>query len=191
MDALLKTWPEAVKEEDRYEYMPLHVACYRELLLEFMATVLKACPDAVKEKDIDCCTPLHWACFCGASFKVTTLLLNTWLSYNKNRAKSAIISLQSYFFNFTEDVKVLFSHLFALFKNKADNPSSNEIMDYFVHIEMWNGAKLVLDRHPAVIKSMGLDTKVVADLLSTVGQCCDLTTMWEVLCNEQDLLEGV
>eukprot|EP00957_Ditylum_brightwellii_P172319 13118199-Ditylum_brightwellii.AAC.1 len=64
-------------------------------------------------------------------------------------------------------------------------------MNYFVLIEMWNGAKLVLDRNPAVIKTMGLDTKVMADLLYTVGRYCSLTIMWGVLCNEQDLLEGV
>eukprot|EP00957_Ditylum_brightwellii_P007035 532625-Ditylum_brightwellii.AAC.1 len=64
-------------------------------------------------------------------------------------------------------------------------------MDYFIHIEMWNGATLVLDTNPAIIKTMGLDTKVMADLLSTVGRSCSLTTMWEALRNEQDLLEGV
>eukprot|EP00957_Ditylum_brightwellii_P098229 7484447-Ditylum_brightwellii.AAC.1 len=64
-------------------------------------------------------------------------------------------------------------------------------MDYFFHIEMWNGAMLVLDTNPAVIKTMGLDTKVMADLLSIVGRCCSLKAMWEVLCNEWGLLEGV
>eukprot|EP00957_Ditylum_brightwellii_P034331 2604365-Ditylum_brightwellii.AAC.1 len=69
------------------------------------------------------------------------------------------MSLQRGNFNFTGDVKALISHLFALFNNNADNPSPNEILDYFVHFEMWNGAKLVLDRNPAVIKTIGLDTK--------------------------------
>eukprot|EP00957_Ditylum_brightwellii_P085068 6467896-Ditylum_brightwellii.AAC.1 len=64
-------------------------------------------------------------------------------------------------------------------------------MDYFIHIQLWNGATLVLDRNPIFIQTMGLDTKVMADLLSRVGQCCSLTTMWGVFCNEQDLLEGV
>mmetsp|Transcript_24090 Transcript_24090/g.35033 ORF Transcript_24090/g.35033 Transcript_24090/m.35033 type:complete len:90 (+) Transcript_24090:141-410(+) len=87
--------------------------------------------------------------------------------------------------------KFFFSHLFALYNNDAGNPSPNEIMDYFVRIEMWNGVSLVLDSNPAVVKTIGLDTKVMADFLSTVGRCCRLTTMWGVLCNEQDLLEGV
>eukprot|EP00957_Ditylum_brightwellii_P068528 5202577-Ditylum_brightwellii.AAC.1 len=64
-------------------------------------------------------------------------------------------------------------------------------MDYFIHTEMWNGATLVLERHPTVFKTMSLDTKVMPDFLSTVGRRCRLTTLWEVLRNEQDLLEGV
>eukprot|EP00957_Ditylum_brightwellii_P190946 14539543-Ditylum_brightwellii.AAC.1 len=70
-------------------------------------------------------------------------------------------------------------------------------MDYFVHIEMWNGVMLHVDRNPAVIKTIGFDTKVMADLLSIVGRfcspntMCSLKTMWEVIRNEQDLLEGV
>mmetsp|Transcript_16111 Transcript_16111/g.23669 ORF Transcript_16111/g.23669 Transcript_16111/m.23669 type:complete len:119 (-) Transcript_16111:1251-1607(-) len=85
----------------------------------------------------------------------------------------------------------LFSHLFALHNNDAGNPSPNEIMDYFVRIEMWNGVSLVLDRNPAVVKTIGLDTNAMADLLSTIGRCCSMITMWEVIRNEQDLLEGV
>eukprot|EP00957_Ditylum_brightwellii_P016570 1245420-Ditylum_brightwellii.AAC.1 len=94
-------------------------------------------------------------------------------------------------FNFTGDIDVLFSQLFALCNNNADNPSPNEIMDYFAHIKIWSCVMLVFDRNPAVVKRMALDTEVMADLLSTVGWCCGLTTMWEVLCNKQDLLEGV
>jgi len=81
-----------------------------------------------------------------------------------------------------------FSHLFSLYNNDADNPSPNEIMDYFVHIKMWNGVTLNVDRNPDVIKTIGFDTKVMADLLSTVGRLCSLKTMWEVIRNEQDLL---
>eukprot|EP00957_Ditylum_brightwellii_P067215 5101286-Ditylum_brightwellii.AAC.1 len=99
--------------------------------------------------------------------------------------------LQRCYFNFTGDVKVLFSHLFAVYTKDAGNSSPNEIMDYFVRIEMWNGVMLVLDSNPAVVKTIGLDTKVMADLLFTVGRHCSLTTMWEVIRNEQDLLEGV
>eukprot|EP00957_Ditylum_brightwellii_P150488 11459262-Ditylum_brightwellii.AAC.1 len=64
-------------------------------------------------------------------------------------------------------------------------------MDYFVRIEMWNGVSLVLERNPAVVKTIGLDTNVMADLLFNIGRCCSLTTMWEVIRNEQNLLEGV
>jgi len=189
---LLKKQPDAAKQKNQKNgLMPLHWAIYRGSPFEVVAALIKAWPQAVKEKDIFGRTPLHRACYRKASFEVTSLLLNTWLSIIENRTKSLITSFQRYTKYCTEDVNALFSHLFSLYNNDADNPSPNEIMDYFVHIEMWNGVTLVLDRNPAVIKRMGLDTKVMADFLSTVGRRCSLKTMWEVLRNEQDLLGGV
>eukprot|EP00957_Ditylum_brightwellii_P211350 15366075-Ditylum_brightwellii.AAC.2 len=68
-------------------------------------------------------------------------------------------------------------------------------MDYFIHTKLWNGVMLVLDKNPMLIptfiKTVGLDTKVMADFLYTVGWHCNLKTMREVLCNEHDLLDGV
>eukprot|EP00957_Ditylum_brightwellii_P102888 7841482-Ditylum_brightwellii.AAC.1 len=64
-------------------------------------------------------------------------------------------------------------------------------MDYFIFIQLWNGTSLILNRNPTVIKTMGLDTKVMADFLCRVGRCCSLTTMRRVICNEQGLLEDV
>mmetsp|Transcript_16113 Transcript_16113/g.23673 ORF Transcript_16113/g.23673 Transcript_16113/m.23673 type:complete len:224 (-) Transcript_16113:1179-1850(-) len=188
---LLKEQPEAAKQKDSSGCTPLHQACFKKSPFEVVAALLKAWPDAAKQKDRFGRTPLQMACRINSSFEVTFLLLNSWLSYKENRSKSAIMHLQRYNHNFTGDVKVLFSHLFALYNNDAGNPSPNEIMDYFVRIEMWNGVSLVLDRNPAVVKTIGLDTNAMADLLSTIGRCCSMITMWEVIRNEQDLLEGV
>jgi len=188
---LLEVWPEAAKEKDRRGYTPLHTACLYRAAPDVVAALLKAWHEAIKETHRFGETPLKMACLCGASFEVTTLLLNTWLHYKENRTKSAIISLQRDNFNFAGDIIVLFSHLYALCSNDTDNPSPNEIMDCFIHVEMWNGVTLNVDRNPAVIKTIGLVTEVMADLLSAVGWCCSLKTMWEVLCNEHDLLKGV
>jgi len=186
--ALLEVWPEAAKEKDTCGRTPLHYAPP----FEVMDALLKAWPEAVNEKDEFGDVPLQVLCGKRASFEVMYLLLKTWLGYKENRTKSAIMSLQRGTTVYADDaVKVPFSHLFALFNNNADNPSPKEVLDYFVNIEMWNGATLVLNRNPAVIKTMGLDTKAMADLLSTVGRCCSLKAMWEVIRNEQDLLEGV
>eukprot|EP00957_Ditylum_brightwellii_P203695 15335822-Ditylum_brightwellii.AAC.1 len=182
-------WPEAVKEKDySYFYTPLYWACRMKAQFEVVGALMKVWPEGVKEKSKFGYTPLHCACRYRAPFEVTSLLLNTWLSYKENGTKSAIMSFQWDDFVFTGDVKILFFHLFALCNNDADNPSPNEIMDYFVHIKMWNGVTLNVDRNPDVIKTIGFDTKVMADLLSTVGRLCSLKTMWEVIRNEQDLL---
>eukprot|EP00957_Ditylum_brightwellii_P052174 3955536-Ditylum_brightwellii.AAC.1 len=62
-------------------------------------------------------------------------------------------------------------------------------MRFFIRFELWNGVAFVLDKHPTIVKTMDLDIKVMADFLSMVGRCCGLTTMWKVICNEQDLLK--
>jgi len=204
MFSLLQVWPDATKEKDLHGRTPLQKSCCRRVPwevvapLEEVAALLQVWPDAVKEKDRRGYSPLHCACRSRASLQATTLLLNTWLGYKENTTKSQIMALQPLQgedFYFTGDVEVLFSHLFALCNNNTDNHYPKETIDYFIRIELWNGVTLVLDRHPTlmspVTETMGLDTKVMADFLSTVGRCCRLTTMWEVLCNEQDLLEGV
>eukprot|EP00957_Ditylum_brightwellii_P169357 12890154-Ditylum_brightwellii.AAC.2 len=193
--ALLKVWPDAVKEKNDDGDTPLHNACLYSKSLEIVAALLKIWPDAVKETDCIGFTPLCWACINAARLEVVTLLLNEWLSYKENTTNSAIMSLETRTSGCTEDVKVLLSHLFALCNISTNDtcPPPKEIMDYFIHIQLWNGVTLVLDRHnpTALIQTMGLDTKVMADFLSTVGRHCSLTTIWEIIRNEQDLLEGV
>uniref|UniRef100_A0A7S1ZWQ8 Uncharacterized protein n=1 Tax=Ditylum brightwellii TaxID=49249 RepID=A0A7S1ZWQ8_9STRA len=154
---------------------------------------MKAWPEAVKEKDNIGYTPLQMSFSLKASFEVTPLLLNAWLSYKENRTKWAIMYFRVYTRFCTEDVEVLLSRLFDLYNSNTHTLPPKEIMDYFIHIQLWNGVTLVLDRHnpTALIQTMGLDTKVMADFLSTVGRHCSLTTIWEIIRNEQDLLEGV
>uniref|UniRef100_A0A7S4W510 Ankyrin repeat protein n=2 Tax=Ditylum brightwellii TaxID=49249 RepID=A0A7S4W510_9STRA len=190
VDALLEVWPDAAKEKNSVGWTPLHACLFRPAP-DVVAALLKAWPEAVKEKDNIGYTPLQMSFSLKASFEVTPLLLNAWLGYKENRTKWAIMYFRVYTRFCTEDVEVLLSRLFDLYNSNTHTLPPKEIMDYFIHIEMWNAVTLVLDRNPAVIKTMGLDTKVMADLLSTVGRCCSLNTMWEVLCNEQDLLEGV
>jgi len=189
VSALLEAWPHAGNEKDMHGRTPLHDACRVKAPFKVVAALLEACPQAVKEKGIHGWTPLHDACRIKAPFKVRELLLKTWLSYEENRTKSEIMSLQRY--NFKCTGFVLFSHLFALYNNKAYNHTPREIMNYFIRIQMWNGVTLVLDTHPTVIKTMDLDMKVTADVLSMTGRRCNLLSLWRVLCNEQDLLAAV
>jgi len=194
--ALLQAWPDAAKEKDsRLGLTPLHIACWNEAPSEIVAALLQAWPDSSKQRDKHGNTPLQVACCVEAPVEVVILLLNNWLSYKENTTNSAIMSLQIHASRCTGDSKEIFSQLFALCNSNALTRPPREIMDYFIRNQLWNGVTLVLDRHPTlmspVTETMGLDTKVMADFLSTVGRCCSLTTMWEVLRNEQDLLEGV
>jgi len=162
-----------------------------------VSPLLRICPGAIKEKDKFGCTPLYLACRYSAPFEMILLLFNTWLGEKENRNGSNsmdVDALGKYASNSkTKDVKKLFGYASALYKNDTTNSSIslNEIMNYFISIELWNGVTLVFERHPTVIKSMHLDTNVMAHFLFMVWRCCSLTTMWEVICNEQDLLEGI
>ena len=179
---------------------PLHLAAMDdhkevvEVLLTHGADVNKAANNGR--------TPLHFACSIGASFEVVKLLLISWLSHEENRTNVGISSVSSLLENLEEeeeeeegDVKVLLSHLNDLCSSNAYTRPPKDLMEYFFSIQLWNVTMLVLDRHPnaitKVIKTMDLDTKLMADFVSTVGRCCRLKTMWEVICNEQDLLGGV
>eukprot|EP00957_Ditylum_brightwellii_P207906 15355070-Ditylum_brightwellii.AAC.1 len=188
---LLQAWPEAVKEKDDDGHMPLHYASCSRPPVEVVASLLQAWPEAVIEKANNGSTPLYYACIYGASFEVVKLLLSSWLSHKENTTNEAVLSLPEDLEEEEEDVKVLLSHLFHLCSSNAHTHSPKDIMDYFISIHLWNGAMLVLDRHPTIIKTMDLDTKLMADLLSLLGWGFSLIRMWEVICNEQDLLEGI
>uniref|UniRef100_A0A7S4RVF6 Uncharacterized protein n=1 Tax=Ditylum brightwellii TaxID=49249 RepID=A0A7S4RVF6_9STRA len=79
----------------------------------------------------------------------------------------------------------------AINQNRT-SPSPVEILRFFINIQWWNGVLLTLDRHPAkVVQSLDLHTNIMSELLSKIGRCCRLTTVWKVILNEQDLLADV
>jgi len=65
------------------------------------------------------------------------------------------------------------------------------MMDYFIGIQWWNGVLLVLDRHPLLKKQMEVDTKVFPNFLSVIGRRCNIKTLWLVISNELDIMEGI
>jgi hypothetical protein len=131
---------------------------------------------------------------------VVKLLLIFWLKHKQNRTNVGILSVSSLLGDLEEReeeegaVKVLLSHLNDLCSSNAPTCTPKELMEYFFSIQIWNVTMLVLDRYPhaitKVIKTLDMDTKLMAYFLSTVGRRCKLITMWEVICNEQDLLGG-
>eukprot|EP00957_Ditylum_brightwellii_P004732 359886-Ditylum_brightwellii.AAC.1 len=178
--------------------MPLHAACQNGASSDVVSSLLSIWPEAVNEQAICGRTPIQKACRNQASFEVMTLLLNAWLGCKENRSNSAVAHFAEFasrdYFGLRRRrrrTERLISQLSALCNSNTDNPSPNEILNFFVRIELWNGITFVLDKHPIVVKAIDLDTNVMADFLSTVGRCCRLTTMWKILCNKQDLIQGV
>jgi len=189
VSALLNAWPNAAKERNNCGYTPLHAACSRKASLDVVSTLLSVWPDAVQKGAIRN-NPLR--CF-RISFEVTILLVNAYLGDKENRCSSAsLLPLkEDVSSSQTKDHKMLFHCLYSLYNDKTDNPSLEEIIQFFAQFKVWNGVAFVLEKDPALAQTMNLDTNVMADFLFMAGRCCELTTMWRVICNEQDLLEGV
>jgi len=189
VDALLLIWPDAAKEKVKFGLTPLHLACDSRPSIDVINALLTSWPYAAKEKDNKGYVPLYYACHCGASLAVVQSLLDLWLEAAENRNMHSVESLIAK--NTLRDVKDLFFHISSLFNENQSNPSPYEVMSFFIGTNWWNGAFLVIDEYPAVIKTLGLHIKVMADYLSAVGKCCSLTTMFKVIQNEPELLEGV
>uniref|UniRef100_A0A7S2MIC7 Uncharacterized protein n=1 Tax=Helicotheca tamesis TaxID=374047 RepID=A0A7S2MIC7_9STRA len=125
-------------------------------------------------------------------------LLEKWPEVIKERDKSSQTPLDIYEKNYrrnTEndaDVKKVFTYVYKLFDDASiDNDCLKEMVDYFISIQWWNGVLLLLDRHPLLKKQMEVDTKVFPNFLSVVGQRCNMKTMWLIISNELDIMEGV
>jgi len=93
--------------------------------------------------------------------------------------------------NASKDTLKLLSFVSALFDDELQKETLEEITSFFIGIQWWKGVWLAFKRHPTVTKTIDLDTSVKAYFLSATGRYCMLTSMWEVIRNEQDLLADV
>uniref|UniRef100_A0A7S4S0H5 Uncharacterized protein n=2 Tax=Ditylum brightwellii TaxID=49249 RepID=A0A7S4S0H5_9STRA len=153
-----------------------------------VSALLDSFPGAIQEENTKCQMPLHLACQMGTSMDVIQLLLDKWLEANENRNNDSVESLRRLAYGNT---KILLFHVSSLFHEEQNTPSPSEILSFFINGKWWNGALVVVNRYPAVTKTLDLNTTVMADFLSTIGKSCSLTTMSCVIQNEPDLLEGV
>mmetsp|Transcript_15964 Transcript_15964/g.20198 ORF Transcript_15964/g.20198 Transcript_15964/m.20198 type:complete len:329 (+) Transcript_15964:180-1166(+) len=185
---LLSRWPESIKQKSSGGLTPLHQACIVGAPVEVLSLLLKSWPDAIKEKDNYGHTFFHYARMCRAPMNVILLILDKWLEDKENRYGHKVESLK---YNASENVKKLLSYVSSLFNDEANNPCPNEILSFFIGIKWWKGVLLLINRYPNMTKSFDLQTNAMADYLSVVGQRCNLTTLWEVIENEQDLLGDV
>eukprot|EP00565_Helicotheca_tamesis_P008503 CAMPEP_0185725560 /NCGR_PEP_ID=MMETSP1171-20130828/1788_1 /TAXON_ID=374046 /ORGANISM="Helicotheca tamensis, Strain CCMP826" /LENGTH=336 /DNA_ID=CAMNT_0028393713 /DNA_START=91 /DNA_END=1101 /DNA_ORIENTATION=- len=187
---LLDEWPEAAKEQ-RSGCLPLHYAC-RYATAEVVSLLLKIYPEAVRKKDMEGDTPLHAACYEERNLDLIVLLLDSYpetiqeTNYDGNTPVDIAEER-----NAPEDIAKLLSYTSILFDDELQKETLEEIMSFFTEIQWWRGIWLIFKRHPAATQTINLDTGVKAHFLSAAGRFCKLTSMWEVIRNEQDLLADV
>uniref|UniRef100_A0A7S2A1C1 Uncharacterized protein n=1 Tax=Ditylum brightwellii TaxID=49249 RepID=A0A7S2A1C1_9STRA len=80
MSMVLKAYPEAAREKDKWGRTPLHRICgNKSASLEMLSMVLKVYPEAAREKDEESYTPLHRICGNkSASLEMLSAVLNAW-----------------------------------------------------------------------------------------------------------------
>jgi len=183
---LFTTWPGAAKEKSHHGRSALYYACTNRASLDVVSLLLTGWPDAAKEKDSDGQTLLHTAIEKQSPIEVIILLLNKWLKVKENRNFHDVESLKQ---NASNKVERLLSRFSSLLKYEANNSSPNEVMNFIMSNNLHSGVALVINKYPSVAKTLGLQTDVMADFLCVVGRYCTLKTMWEVITNEQELLE--
>jgi len=197
---ILDVCPDAAKVKDFDGTTPLHFLCLREdVSLDVVMVLLNAYPEAAREKDLYDETPLNYIC-CNenASLEIFHKVLDEWLRVKENRSSHSINSLIIDMEDgdgmgniIRGDVKEFLCHLSSLFEEDQNNPPPCAIMAHFVNDRWWNGVWLVMNRHPSIVKTMRLQTTIMADFLFTAAKHVSLTTMMELIQNEPDLLEHV
>mmetsp|Transcript_69059 Transcript_69059/g.102609 ORF Transcript_69059/g.102609 Transcript_69059/m.102609 type:complete len:374 (-) Transcript_69059:200-1321(-) len=187
---LLRSWP-----KDKYSrYTPLHFACLNNTRAEVISLLLEHWPDALKLYDRVGwgSTPLHYACKTNAPLKVILVLLEKWpegvrdadselntpLDYCRKAKGSA------------ENEKVL-SYVSRLRFHAVKDNELKVFGIFFAEINWWHGLSWVFDRYPSIVQDMDIGTAVLPHLLSLVGKCCNITTMWEMIINKQDIMAGI
>eukprot|EP00565_Helicotheca_tamesis_P004068 CAMPEP_0185732434 /NCGR_PEP_ID=MMETSP1171-20130828/16187_1 /TAXON_ID=374046 /ORGANISM="Helicotheca tamensis, Strain CCMP826" /LENGTH=380 /DNA_ID=CAMNT_0028401931 /DNA_START=32 /DNA_END=1174 /DNA_ORIENTATION=+ len=185
---LLQAWPAAAREKDSNGMTPLHVACEYEAPSEVISLLIREYPKAAKGGDGHGRTPLQSACWNNASEEVIKLLIEEKPSAVKDN-DFFMGSLQDYDFE-NEKTAKLVSNVCRLFCDKVDNETAEGIMKYFIDIEWWGGALIVVDVRPTILNALEIHDKLVACLFSKVKRHCKLLTLWQLIMNRQDIITG-
>jgi len=140
---LLRSWPEAIKENEIYGETPLRFKVMYRASVEAVSLLASRWPGAVKEKDRRGLTPLYLAVENGASVKVVSLMLSRW----------------------PEAVKEKDRHVRALLHLDVENEASEDFKNLLSHVSRHDVVLLRIEKWPNTTKSLELRTHVMADFL--------------------------
>uniref|UniRef100_A0A7S2E0Q7 Uncharacterized protein n=1 Tax=Helicotheca tamesis TaxID=374047 RepID=A0A7S2E0Q7_9STRA len=200
--SLLNIWPDAVREENRFGDTPLHCALSKNDFptLESLLLLIAYYPGALRVKNCFELTPLR--CAAGRAdvpMNFILLLLEKWPHAIVEEDRRGRTPYDVYRFQRTDygaysleilDVLSVVHHLYS--NNNLNNDELKEVMNFFIQMEWWNGVALLLDKHPDFLKYLNVDDfKMFPRLFSIIGRRCTMKTMWNVVCNEVYIIEGV
>uniref|UniRef100_A0A6V2LBQ7 Uncharacterized protein n=1 Tax=Ditylum brightwellii TaxID=49249 RepID=A0A6V2LBQ7_9STRA len=187
---LASTWPDAIKKKDKCGDTPLHLACANKAPYEVVSLLFNSWPRALEKEDKRGRTPFDWACLKDAPLDVIYFMADKWFRNKKRRHCLYLRVLACH--ELDEDIDVLCVHAsVALNGIEKSYTVVNDALLYFIQLKMWNFVLLIISSYPNMTKTMEFQTNQMADYFSMVGKVCNLTGLWNVLLNEQEILEGV
>uniref|UniRef100_A0A7S4TA62 Uncharacterized protein n=1 Tax=Ditylum brightwellii TaxID=49249 RepID=A0A7S4TA62_9STRA len=185
---LLKRWPGAAREVNAKEETPLHIVCnlaptYCELL-EVLSLLLDVYPEAARVRSSNGFTPLRTAYSKDAPLSAVLRLLEKFPGAVRHEhfTGNAPVGIESF------KVWKVINDVHHLFSSDFDIENATYILDYFIHLKWWGGTVIVFDINPSIIRTLGVNDKVIPNLLFMVGSHCRILTLWKFLGDRQDLV---
>mmetsp|Transcript_12058 Transcript_12058/g.17577 ORF Transcript_12058/g.17577 Transcript_12058/m.17577 type:complete len:353 (+) Transcript_12058:163-1221(+) len=203
---LVNVWPAALREKTSTGYTPLSHACMYKAPLDVVSLLLERCPTSIKEKTATGCTPLHLACGRReAPLEVIIKLLDMWpeaIIERNEHCKTPLGNLQET--ETPQQVRTLLSYVYRLLTADVDDVLSEKALRFFTAIQWekggtygtkrigWQrGVTLCLNRNPGLIQDLNIQLNELPDLFTMVGHGCSITTLWDILINQQDVFTGI
>mmetsp|Transcript_25498 Transcript_25498/g.33921 ORF Transcript_25498/g.33921 Transcript_25498/m.33921 type:complete len:367 (+) Transcript_25498:346-1446(+) len=192
LSLLLASDPNTIRQKNKQGNTPLHTACISKVPEE-ISLLLQICPTAARERNFRMETLLHIACKIQADVNVLTTLLDTWPEavFKMDSSGKTPLNIVNSEKNASSQSNILVGGISHIFQDNLDIDVAKTILYSFIDIGWWNGVARVFSCHTAVIRSLDIHDRIFPRLLSVIGRRCALMTVWEIVCNRQDLITTV
>jgi len=189
VEYLLTVRPQSAATTDHIGRTPLHCACAYSASIDIVRLLCKFCPDAVFQKDNRGRLPIHISCAHededGSSLQVVRYLLERYpRSVHEITAKGSTALELVEKGRASLEVMLSVSAVAIMLKENPPRATAVSLVARLESMEWSAGVLLYLDINPSVIHyilNLHREEKLMSHLLSSVGKCYKLGTMFEIV----------
>ena len=188
VEYLLTVRPQSAAATDHIGRTPLHCACAYSAPIDIVRLLCKFCPNAVFQKDNRGRLPIHISCAHeddGSSLQVVRYLLERYpRSVHELTAKGSTALELVEKGRASLEVMLSVSAVATMLKENPSRATAVSLVARLESMEWSAGVLLYLDINPSVIHhilNLHREEKLMPHLLSSVGKCCKLGTMFEIV----------